>query len=137
MDTTSTSTSNNGDTFHNLVMILADVHGDEQPRWEAAQALGTLGDRQALEPLIIALSGESGAVRSAASLVLGDLEDGRVADSLLEVLRRPDEHEGVTQIAGLALADLDVIRALPILIEAFHNEKEDFYSAVLHRQRDW
>ena len=110
--------------LEHLLATLADHDNDEQQRWEAAQALGTLGDRQALEPLVTALSDEAASVRLAAGLALGDLGDGQAAVSLLDVLRRADESEGVVQVAGLALSELDET-ALSVLIEALHNPQEN------------
>ena len=121
-----TSKPNNDDDtlLQHLIKTLEDTSNDERIRWEAIEALGKLGNLEALEVLMVALADEVGSVRYSAAVALGELGDKGAVPGLLEVLRRPDEHEGVVQGAGLALARLGT-EALALLIEAFHDPYEN------------
>lgn len=58
-------------------------------RKKTAEALGTMGDPKAVEPLLAALKDENGDVRWKAVIALGEIGDKRAIDSLSETL----EHE--------------------------------------------
>ena len=62
--------------------------GDEDGKvcWAAAEMLGRLGDRRAVEPLISSLRDGSAELRRIASESLGNLGDSRAAEPLLELL---------------------------------------------------
>jgi HEAT repeat protein len=62
--------------------------GDAVIRTDAAEALGRLGDPQAVEPLLAALGNEHEiAVRRALVVALGDLQDPRAVDALADLAR--------------------------------------------------
>lgn len=69
-----------------------------------AMALGRIGDRRALQPLIDALEDASLYVRASAAKGLGYLKDGRAALPLKKALK--DENAGVREAAAQALEKL-------------------------------
>jgi HEAT repeat protein len=56
-------------------------------REESAEALGEIGDKLAVEPLINSLNDDDWHVREAASLSLGILDDDRAVVPLLKMLK--------------------------------------------------
>src|SRR5512140_656281 len=72
--------------FKALVKAL-DPRLDEMIRQAAAGALGALGERRAVEPLIQLLADGSLGVRRAAAEGLGRLGDVRAFDPLVEIAR--------------------------------------------------
>jgi hypothetical protein len=61
-------------------------------RESAARALGKLGDKRALEPLVAVLGDEYAYVRWTAAQALGELGDKRALEPLVTALRDEDEH---------------------------------------------
>lgn len=78
---------------------------DSDIRSKAAVALGDLGDRRAVEPLIQALNDEDEEVRWEAADALGKIRDERAVDPLIRALN--DEHEDVRSSAAEALNEID------------------------------
>ena len=70
----------------------------------AAEALGQLGDKRAVDPLIKALSDDHYWVRLSAAMALGQLGDKRAVDPLIMVLS--DDYSGVRKAAKAALKKL-------------------------------
>jgi len=68
-------------SFDDLVIQLQT--GGAEAQWQAAEALGALGDLRAVEPLISALSIQHWRVRCAAAQALGRLRDPRAVDALM------------------------------------------------------
>ncbi|GAI38932.1 unnamed protein product, partial [marine sediment metagenome] len=60
---------------------------DNYVREQAAAALGKIGDKRAVEPLIEALKDENGHVRSGAANALGKIRDKRAVKPIIEVLK--------------------------------------------------
>ncbi len=90
-----------------------------QVRRSAAQALGDLGDPQALQPLLDAASRDEDAeVRMFALRSLGLLGDLRAFEPLISRLVDQQETPKVRGMAAEALADLRDIRSVPPLIDA-------------------
>jgi len=69
------------------VMVSALNHRDWQVRSEAAEVLTKFGDKQAVEPLMIAMRDENPTVRQNSAKALGSLKDKRAFDSLVIALR--------------------------------------------------
>ena len=94
--------------------------GDDEAavRQGAAEALGTLGDAQAVEPLIAALRDGNADVRSAVTEALGQLDDERAVQPLVEAL--DDGNRNVQRGAAKALQDL-APWAIPCLITALQD----------------
>ncbi len=81
-------------------------------RKAAAEALGKIGDAQAVTPLINVLSDES--VRQAAVIALGEIGDKQALKPLIAVLE--DDESTVRQAAAFALSKLDSKRVIKPLI---------------------
>ena len=78
--------------IHGLsTLILALRDADRRGRWEAAAALGQLGDPRAVEPLILALRDADGRGRREVARALGQLGDPRAVEPLILALRDADD----------------------------------------------
>jgi HEAT repeat protein len=104
-----------------LVSDLGSI--DSAVRRAAAEALGDLGDRHTVEPVIAALQDENAEVRQAAAEALGDLGDRRAVEPLIAVLQ--DENAEVRQAAAEALGRLDDPRAVKPLIAVLKDENAE------------
>lgn len=93
---------------------------DSTLRREAAQTLGRLGDRRAVDPLITALKDEDPGARMWATEALGNLRDARAVEPLISALK--DEASNVRLEAAKALGKLGDARAVEPLIVAFEDE---------------
>jgi len=67
-------------------LIKALKHRDARVRWNAADALGEIGDKRAVEALIEALRDEASAVGYSAAISLGKIRDARAIEPLVVVL---------------------------------------------------
>jgi len=61
-------------------------------RWQAAEALGRLGDARALAPLIEALQDKNNSLRGNAAEALGEIGDSRAVPCLIEALGDKDDY---------------------------------------------
>jgi HEAT repeat protein len=86
-------------------------------REAAADALGTLGDVRAVDPLIAALGDGDGGVRWAAANALGILEDDRALEPLILALEQRHDDE-LRLVAASALGELGDARAVDPLLAA-------------------
>jgi len=86
----------------------------------AARALGNIGDPEALNPLIKALSDKHVLVRCSAARALGRLGDARAVDPLVNALENNDFL--VQRSAAEALGELGDLKAVDPLINALGNE---------------
>jgi HEAT repeat protein len=97
-------------------------------RRAAAEALGKIGDPQAIPALLEALKDRDGDVRRAVADALGIIGDPQAIPALLEALK--DENWWVHQAAMEALGEIGD-PAVPALMEALKNKDEDMrYAAV-------
>ncbi|GAB4475649.1 MAG: hypothetical protein Kow00124_16890 [Anaerolineae bacterium] len=72
--------------FERVVRLL--THRDREVRIRAAEMLGRLGDRRAVDPLLNALAHDKDwCVRCRAALALGTLADRRAVDGLIHALK--------------------------------------------------
>ncbi len=94
-------------------------------RRSAAAALGKLGDRRAVEPLIARLEDENSSVRRSAAEALGELGDKRAVEPLLKKLEK-DYYYALKATAN-ALGKLGDRRAVEPLLKKFG---EDGYSEI-------
>ena len=93
---------------------IADLkEADKYVRIKAANALGTIKDSRAVEPLIAALKDEDRDVRIKAALALGDIGDPRAIEPLLFALQ--DESIEVHAYAGQALGMIGAPAVEPLL----------------------
>jgi len=95
-------------------------HNSSRLRARAASALGKLGDKRAVEPLINALKDEDRSVRSSASGALGRLGDPRAVEPLIAALKDQDKY--VRRSAASALGRLGDKRAVEPLIAALKDK---------------
>jgi HEAT repeat protein len=101
-----------------LVQALQDEH-----RWvraAACEALGKIGDPQAIPPLLQALQDEDWEVRKAAYEALGAIGDPQAIPPLLQALK--DEAWGVLEAACEALGKIGDPQAIPPLLQALKDE---------------
>jgi HEAT repeat protein len=97
-----------------LVDVLRD---DEDPgaRRLAASTLGQKGGREAVGPLIRAVSDRDSRVRTGVVRALGDIGDAGAVEPVMGVLNNRAEDSAVRMVAGLALGDLGDARAVESL----------------------
>src|SRR5690348_2371981 len=69
-------------------LVLELQTGGSDAQWQAAEALGNLGDPRAVEPLIGALSVQHWRVRCSAAQALGRLRDPRAVNTLIAVFNQ-------------------------------------------------
>ncbi len=81
-----------------FVQMLSSPYPDR--RWKAAEALGRMRDRQALDPLLRALQDEDWRVRQKAAWALGAIGDPRALQPLRRLTNDPTE--GVRDMARQA-----------------------------------
>jgi HEAT repeat protein len=108
---------------HFAILLATLRDEDSDVRSSAAQALGSLGDARAVEPLLAALHDEDPNVRGSAAQALDTLGDARAVEPLLAALR--DETFLVSWYAAQALGTLGDARAVEPLLAALHDE--DFH----------
>lgn len=92
----------------------------EAVRAAAAQALGALGDKRAVEALVAALDEPSCKIKRAVASALGDLGDPRAFDALCSAFRCQDFLVRID--AARALGRLGDARAAPLLASALQDE---------------
>jgi len=110
-----------GETLSQLLQTLQDsTNPKEQVR--AAQALGRIGDREAVDPLISTLNDDNLYVRKAAVEALAMLGDWKAVDAILERLADTDLY--VRQAAASALGELGEMRAEEFLEARLKTEPE-------------
>jgi len=91
--------------------------------YEAAEALGEIGDTRAVEPLIKALSDENRYVRQHAVAALGEFGDERAVEPLIGMLS--DDHLWVRTGAVEALGEFGDKQAVEPLIRALGDEAQE------------
>lgn len=104
--------------------------GLSDPHWSvraaAAYALGKFGSEAPVARLLALLDDceESSLVRSSALQALGMLQGRDIRQRIMQALHDPAWH--VREIAALLLGWLGESRAIPALIDVFHNEPDPF-----------
>jgi len=93
-----------------------DYDRDAEVRRQAAEALGSMGDEQALAPLIFRLNDDDLAVRTAAARALGQIGDPRAVEALTALVEQ--EPEELASVAAQALGAIGSADATPTLIAA-------------------
>jgi HEAT repeat protein len=82
------------------------LHDDsELVRWEAARALGRIGDERAVEPLLEALQDERTYVRRGAAWALGEIGDARAVKPLTTIAQ--NEKDRIREVASEAVARIE------------------------------
>ena len=97
-------------------------------RWMAAQALGRIGDRRAVVPLMQILPAAGGDLGLYVAQALGELGDWRAVPALIEESRRREEPElrGVAEALGI----IGDPQAVPALVDLLQTGKEDVRCAA-------
>lgn len=98
-----------------------DYQDDHNIRLAAATALGKIGDRRAVDPLIAALD-DQGRVKEVVVQALGEIGDPRAADPLITVL--DDRDWEVKSTAAKALGKIGEDRAIQPLIMILREQNE-------------
>ena len=101
-----------------LITLLSD--SDEWVRMAAAQALGELNDRRALEGLVGRLADDKWRVRQVVVWALSEMKDARAVDALCNVLLA-DVRAEVRRGAAEALGEISSADALPSLKQALND----------------
>lgn len=105
-------------------------HRDPVIQWQAADALGSLGD-SAVCPLVNELASRHVAARIGATEALGEIQDPRAVRPLAAVLKNDPDRE-VRWVAALALGHLGDPSAIPCLAAALRDrERYIRYGAAL------
>ncbi len=97
-----------------------DYDRDAEVRRQAAEALGLMGDEQALAPLVFCLNDEDISVRIAAARALGQIGDARAVDALTALVGQ--EPQELAAVAIEALGEIGDAEATPVLIAALVDE---------------
>jgi HEAT repeat protein len=87
------------DDVEDLISILK-YGKSKYSRWEAAEALGKIGDTRAVDLLIEKLKDKKLLVRWKAAEALGEIKDYRAVEPLIHVLNDKDEDWSVRKNAG-------------------------------------
>jgi hypothetical protein len=118
------SLSASGDVLKSVDSLITALRDkDSNLRKIAAQALGNIGNENAVEPLIAVLQDEDSDVRKIAAQVLGNIGNEKVVDSLIAVLQ--DKDSDVRKIAAQALGNIGNEKAVDSLIAALQDEDSD------------
>jgi HEAT repeat protein len=117
---------------------IVELMTDEAPtvRWLAAVAVGDLGDRRAVYPLITALKEASlPSARRTAAMTLGELRDARAIEPLIAALG--DGSSGVRRSAIIALAAIGDSRAVAPIRKLISDENGDVREAATKALRSF
>jgi len=90
-------------------------------RAKAAEALGKIGDKRAIEPLIAALRDKDDRVQQAAAEALGKIADERAVEPLIAALK--GENSRIRKVAAETLGKIGNKWAIRPLVEALKDEK--------------
>ena len=91
-----------------LPLMLRELSNEEaEVRYEAATALGSLGDESAVANLVVALSDPDDEVREAAIAALGDIGGREAREALLELSREGSPAAKEAALAALAEIDFE------------------------------
>jgi HEAT repeat protein len=101
---------------------------DPEVRSDAAEALGLIGAKEALEPLRECLADADGEVRTNAAVALIRIGDEQLFPEVVKSLRHEDPR--VVIGAAVALGRLADKRVVPNLVEAFKTEDPEVGAAV-------
>jgi len=112
-----------------LIQALHDNSWGNRRR-RAANALGELGDKSAVEPLIQALKESDVQIRRAAAGALEKVGNAEAVEALIQSLK--DTDKSVRMVSAKALGKIGDSRAVEYLIQALMDKEEDvrWYSAM-------
>jgi len=107
---------------------LLETHRSPETRLAAAHALGEIGDREAVEPLLGTLDAANGELHLAAIVALARIGDQRAVDPLIDVLQNGTP--GTRPYAIRALAMLHAARAADALMTVRDSDPENRQLAI-------
>lgn len=115
---------------HGAVDALIEVLGDRRPhvRWEAAKALGEIGDPAATPALIDALSDPEPDIRWLAAVGLSKIGPSCLAPLLEAMIRHPRSDEilqGVRHVCRAMLRLKPYVGPVKLVLDAFHSYQPD------------
>lgn len=110
-------------------LIYALMNKKANVRWDAARALGNIGDKRAVEPLMDALKDEHKSVRRIAIEALGNIGDDRAVEPLIATLK--DEDVDVRKAVADALGNIGDKRAMEPLLNNLYDENLPMRVAVV------
>lgn len=94
--------------------------GNKVIREGAARILGEIGDKKAINALILLLGDESGHVRQTSAIALGNIGDAAASKPLIDLLN--DQYENVQEAAVEALGRIKDKSLIPHFIKMLSNE---------------
>ena len=100
-----------------LLKVLKDKTDDGWARGDAAVALGEIGDKRTIGPLIETLNDENEHVREYAVRGLVQFDDERVIDPLLRMLKSKNVYTRLIAVRGLSVDNPKVVDALIDLVK--------------------
>jgi HEAT repeat protein len=113
---------------HNIDAVIQLLyHSNEDIRVYGCEVLSDLKNRASLPHLIQKVNEDSENVRNAAVVALGEFDDQRAIDVLLEML---DQEEWVAFSAIYSLAKMGNKRVVPALLDVFKNREEELSLAA-------
>ncbi len=102
-----------------------DHEQDWLVRKAAAEAIGQIGDAQAVEPLVAALKDEENSVRRAAVMALGRIGDAQAVEPLVTALKDKDLSVRTRAVEALGrIADVRVVEALLAAFKAKYDAQQ-------------
>ena len=112
-----------------LSKLIKDLKNATDPeiRWMAAEKLGELKDRRAVEALIDALEDDWYWVRNAAAWALGELKDERAIDALIKAVNDKNPWVKISAVASLGKIASD--KAVDALIKALEDKDQEVSEA--------
>jgi len=109
---------------HLLIVALRD--DEKTVRWEAAKALGRIGDPRAVHPLIAALRDDCVFVRGEAVEALGKIGDRDAAQPLISALKSSDNDIRLKAAEALGkIGDTKALRPLVAIVKDGKGNNED------------
>jgi len=127
---TSSSSKQNESLVKSLIKDLKN--NTATVRRDAANALGNLGDKNAVFPLIEVLKNDnSHIVRINAAEALGKIKDKRAVEPLIAALKNETEYGGVRSSAAEALGEIKDERAVEPLIAALKDDRPPHYTGKI------
>jgi len=124
------------DDVEGLIKILK-YGKSKYSRWEAAEALGKIGDNRAVDLLIESLKDKKPLVRWKAAEALGEIKDNRAVEPLIKILNDREEDWSVRKGAAEALGKIGDNRAVEPLIEALKYSELSIFSDLEHDYVRW
>lgn len=95
----------------------------------AAESLGRLGDKRAVDPLIKLLKDQENIMRFTAATSLGQIGDTRAVEPLIKALG--DKEKAVCLVAARALGELRDARASFALVKLLNEEQPPMIRAIV------